>query len=133
MGLHHATKHRLDVSAHALADEIRSDGRGLDVLVNTAGVMTRPERMLTKDGHELQWGSNFLGPFVLTNLLLPTLLEGRAPRVTTMSSIAAQAASINFADLEWEKKYSSWRAYGQSKLADLLMGLHLARVSQERG
>ena len=50
-----------------------------------------------------------------------------------MSSIAAQAASINFADVEWEKKYSSWRAYGQSKLADLLMGLHLARVSQERG
>ena len=120
-------------SVHALADEIRSDGKGLDVLVNNAGVMTPPERMLTKDGHELQWGSNFLGPFVLTNLLLPTLLEGRAPRVTTMSSIAAHAASINFADLEWEKKYSSWRAYGQSKLADLLMGLHLARVSQERG
>lgn len=133
MGLHHATKRRLDVSAHALAVEIRGDGKGLDVLVNNAGVMTPPERMLTKDGHELQWGSNFLGPFVLTNLLLPTLLEGRAPRVTTMSSIAAQAASINFADLEWEKKYSSWRAYGQSKLADLLMGLHLARVSQERG
>lgn len=131
--MHHATKRRLDVSAHALADEIRGDGKGLDVLVNTAGVMTPPERMLTKDGHELQWGSNFLGPFVLTNLLLPTLLEGRAPRVTTMSSIAAQAASINFADLEWEKKYSSWRAYSQSKLADLLMGLHRARVSQERG
>lgn len=103
MGLHHATKRRLDVSAHALAVEIRGDGKGLDVLVNNAGVMTPPERMLTKDGHELQWGSNFLGPFVLTNLLLPTLLEGRAPRVTTMSSIAAQAASINFADLEWEK------------------------------
>ena len=120
-------------SVHALADEIRSDGKGLDVLVNNAGVMTPPERMLTKDGHELQWGSNFLGPFVLTNLLLPTLLEGRAPRVTTMSSIAAQAASINFADLEWEKKYSPQRAYGQSKLADLLMGLHLAHVSRERG
>ena len=71
-------------------------------------------------------GQQLPRPFVLTNLLLPTLLEGRAPRVTTMSSIAAQAASIDFADLEWEKKYSSWRAYGQSKLADLLMGLHLA-------
>ena len=46
---------------------------------------------------------------------------------------AAVRPEINFADLEWEKKYSSWRAYGQSKLADLLMGLHLARVSQERG
>ncbi|MDO4918991.1 SDR family oxidoreductase [Kocuria sp.] len=120
-------------SVHALAESIESSGRGLDVLVNNAGVMMPPERMLTTDGHELQWGSNFLGHFVLTNLLLPVLLRSTTPRVTTMTSLAAKTASIDFADLESTRKYSSQGAYGQSKLGNLLMGLHLARVSRERG
>lgn len=119
-------------SVHALAERIVSSGRGLDVLVNNAGVMMPPERVLTAAGHELQWGSNFLGHFVLANLLLPTLLESPSPRITTMSSLAAQMASINFGDLNSEKKYSPQAAYGQSKLGNLLMGLHLARVSQDR-
>lgn len=120
-------------SVHALAERIRTDDAGLDVLVNNAGVMTPPDRLETADGHELQWGSNFLGPFVLTNLLLPTLLRSAAPRVTTVSSLVARTASIDFADLDARRSYSPQRAYGQSKLADLLMGLHLARVSRERG
>ncbi|WP_022903321.1 SDR family NAD(P)-dependent oxidoreductase, partial [Curtobacterium sp. B8] len=109
----------------------------LDVMVNTAGVMAPPERFETVDGFELQFGTNFLGPFALTNLLLPQLLRTdaartRPARVATMSSLAAVFGSIRFADLQWEHGYNGWRAYGQSKLADLLLALHLHRLTVER-
>ncbi|TKC91666.1 SDR family NAD(P)-dependent oxidoreductase [Trinickia terrae] len=78
-----ADLHSVRNLAHALLDE----GRPLDMLVNNAGVMTPPKRETTKDGFELQIGSNFLGPFALTNLLLPLLLKSRAPRVATMNGL----------------------------------------------
>ncbi|HSD78584.1 MAG TPA: oxidoreductase [Solirubrobacteraceae bacterium] len=95
----------------------------LDVLVNNAGVMATPERR-TKDGFELQIGTNHLGPFALTNLLLPAI----ADRVVTVSSGMHRAGAIRLDDLNWERGgYQRWRAYGQSKLANLLFTLELQR------
>jgi NAD(P)-dependent dehydrogenase (short-subunit alcohol dehydrogenase family) len=119
-------------SVHAFAEGILSDGHQLDVLINNAGVMAVPQRMTTADGFELQFGSNFLGPFALTNLLLPHLLSSESPRVTTMASGAANFGSIHFRDLQSAESYSSVGAYSQSKLADLLLGIHLARVAEDR-
>jgi NAD(P)-dependent dehydrogenase (short-subunit alcohol dehydrogenase family) len=120
-------------SVHAFADGILSDGQPLDVLINNAGVMAVPDRMTTADGFELQFGSNFLGPFALTNLLLPLLLSSDSPRVTTMSSGAANFGKIQFRDLQFTDSYSPVKAYAQSKLADLLLGLRLATVADDRG
>ena len=113
------------------ADGIVGEDRPIDVLVNNAGVMAPPQRFETVDGFELQFGTNFLGPFALTNLLLPSLLRAEAPRVATMSSLAAIPGRIRFGDLQWERGYNGWRAYGQSKLADLLLALHLHRLTVE--
>ena len=118
-------------SVHAFADSIRTDGR-LDVLVNNAGVMIPPSRLETADGFELQLGTNFVGPFALTVLLLPMLLQSAAPRVTTLSSMTANWGRIRFDDLQSLESYKASRAYAQSKLADLLMGLHLATIAVER-
>lgn len=89
--------------------------------------------MTTADGYELQFGSNFLGPFALTNLLLPLLLAAEAPRVTTMASGTANFGRIHFRDLQFSRGYRPSTAYAQSKLADLLMAAHLARVATDRG
>ncbi|WIE71179.1 SDR family oxidoreductase [Curtobacterium sp. MCJR17_020] len=118
-------------SVRRFAEGIVGEDRPIDVLVNNAGVMAPPQRFETVDGFELQFGTNFLGPFALTNLLLPSLLRAEAPRVATMSSLAAIPGRIRFGDLQWERGYNGWRAYGQSKLADLLLALHLHRLTVE--
>lgn len=121
-------------SVRAFASGMLADGRPLDVLVNNAGVMAPPNRITTVDGFELQFGTNFLGPFALTNLLLPRILESTAPRVATMSSFVANFGSIGLDDLEWKtRSYIPFRAYGQSKLADLLFGRQLATMSEKHG
>ncbi|PJJ62161.1 SDR family oxidoreductase [Compostimonas suwonensis] len=120
-------------SVRALADGLLADGRPIDVLVNNAGVMAPPKRMLTADGFELQFGSNFLGPLALTNLLLPLVLRGERPRVVTMSSGTANVGRIHFDDLQWAEGYRPSMSYAQSKLADMLMGQHLAAVATARG
>jgi NAD(P)-dependent dehydrogenase (short-subunit alcohol dehydrogenase family) len=95
----------------------------LDVLINNAGVMAVPEGR-TKDGLEMQIGTNHLGHFALTNLLLPRISD----RVVTVSSGAHRAGSIRLDDLNWERgDYHRWRAYGQSKLANLLFASELQR------
>ena len=129
---------RLDLadlgSVRDFADGLHADGRPLDVLVNNAGVMAPPRRMTTADGFELQLGTNFLGPFALTVRLLPLLLAAPAPRVATMSSGLATIGRIHLDDLQWERRrYQTWLAYAQSKLADLLSARHLAAVATERG
>ncbi|MFE1802063.1 SDR family oxidoreductase [Streptomyces sp. NPDC059517] len=121
-------------SVEAFADGILADGAPLDLLVNNAGVMAPPTRLTTADGFELQMGSNYLGPFALTLRLLPALLAAPAPRVTTMSSGMANFGSIDFDDLQWERRrYNPNRSYAQSKLADLMMAGHLAGIAAERG
>jgi NAD(P)-dependent dehydrogenase (short-subunit alcohol dehydrogenase family) len=115
----------------AFADRIAADG-ALDVLVNNAGVMVPPTRMTTADGFELQFGTNFLGPFALTVRLLPVLLRSPSPRVVTMSSMMANFGGIHLDDLQSERRYRPSRAYSQSKLADLLMGVRLAAIAVER-
>ncbi|MCX5412935.1 SDR family oxidoreductase [Streptomyces sp. NBC_00059] len=128
---------RLDLadlpSVREFADGLIADGRPLDLLLNNAGVMNVPRRTETADGFELQLGSNFLGPFALTNRLLPALLSAPAPRVATMSSGTAHRARIAFDDLNSTRDYSPTRAYAQSKLADMLMTVHLAELADRRG
>jgi NAD(P)-dependent dehydrogenase (short-subunit alcohol dehydrogenase family) len=95
----------------------------VDLLINNAGVMA-PPLTYTADGFELQFGTNHLGHFALTNLLL----ERIAGRVVTVSSNGHRMGTIDFDDLNWERKrYSAWRAYGQSKLANLLFTAELQR------
>lgn len=118
-------------SVRRFAAGVLDDDRPLDVLVNNAGVMAPRERFETVDGFELQFGTNSLGPFALTNLLMPALLRAEAPRVATMSSLAAVPGRIRFDDLQWLRGYSPFRAYAQSKLADLLFALHLHTLSVE--
>ena len=98
----------------------------LDLLINNAGVMAPPRR-LTADGFESQLGTNHLGHFALTGLLLPKLLASDAPRVVTQSSGAHRIGRINFDDLQGERRYNNWLAYGQSKLANLLFAFELQR------
>jgi len=118
-------------SVRAFAATIEADGQ-LDVLVNNAGVMIPPKRLTTFDGFELQFGTNFLGPFALTVQLLPVLLKSESPRVVTMTSLVAHYGHIDFADLQSVKAYRPSRAYSQSKLADLLMGMQLASIAADR-
>jgi NAD(P)-dependent dehydrogenase (short-subunit alcohol dehydrogenase family) len=120
-------------SVKEFAEGLIADGTPVDLLLNNAGVMAPPQRFETADGFELQFGSNFLGPFALTNRLLPLLLAAEQSRVTTMSSGMANVGRINFDDLNFSHRYSPIRAYSQSKLADLLMARHLAAKAQERG
>lgn len=98
----------------------------LDVLINNAGVMAIPRRT-TADGFEMQLGTNHLGHFALTGLLLPLILKTPAARVVTVSSSAHLLGRINFADLQGERRYQPWLAYGQSKLANLLFAYELQR------
>jgi NAD(P)-dependent dehydrogenase (short-subunit alcohol dehydrogenase family) len=120
-------------SVQEFADGLIADGTPVDVLVNNAGVMAPPARMTTADGFELQFGSNFLGPFALTMRLLPLVLAAPAPRVVTMSSGVASYGRIRFDDLQSERGYRPNLAYAQSKLADLMMTLHLADLAAREG
>jgi NAD(P)-dependent dehydrogenase (short-subunit alcohol dehydrogenase family) len=120
-------------SIQEFADGLAADEQHLDLLVNNAGVMVPPTRITTKDGFELQFGSNFLGPFALTVRLLPLILAAPAPRIATMASGAANFGSIHFDDLQWDRRYRRTAAYSQSKLADLMMSNHLAKLSADRG
>jgi NAD(P)-dependent dehydrogenase (short-subunit alcohol dehydrogenase family) len=113
-------------SVRAFADDW--DGP-IDVLINNAGVMATPQRR-TKDGFELQIGTNHLGHFALTNLLLEQVTD----RVVTVASGAHRGGSIRLDDLNWEHgRYNRWRAYGQSKLANLLFTLELQRRLADAG
>jgi NAD(P)-dependent dehydrogenase (short-subunit alcohol dehydrogenase family) len=115
-------------SVRTFAARVGSEAK-LDLLVNNAGVMAVPSRQVTEDGFERQLGTNFLGPFALTGLLMPALQRAASPRVTTVSSGAANLGmrKIDFDDLQLERSYGPWKAYCQSKLADLMFTLELGR------
>jgi NAD(P)-dependent dehydrogenase (short-subunit alcohol dehydrogenase family) len=114
-------------SIRSFATGFLATGKPLDLLINNAGVMALPTRQLTADGFERQFGTNHLGHFALTGLLMPALLEALAPRVVTVSSLAHRNGKIDFANLQSEKSYVPWNAYNASKLANLLFSLELAR------
>jgi NAD(P)-dependent dehydrogenase (short-subunit alcohol dehydrogenase family) len=105
----------------------------VDLLINNAGIMAPPRRE-TKDGFESQFGTNHLGHFALTGLLLPHLLESGGARVVAQSSGAHRIpGAINFDDLQFEHRYINWRAYGQSKLANLMFCFELQRRAAAAG
>jgi NAD(P)-dependent dehydrogenase (short-subunit alcohol dehydrogenase family) len=87
------------------------------MLINNAGVMATPQRQTTKDGFELQFGSNHLGHFALTGHLLALLRAAPSPRVVTVSSIAAMHRDVDFDDPNAEREYKPMRAYGLAKLS----------------
>jgi NAD(P)-dependent dehydrogenase (short-subunit alcohol dehydrogenase family) len=117
-------------SVREFAQRLGSEWDRLDLLINNAGVMAPPRRTTT-DGFESQFGTNHLGHFALTGLLLDRLsAAGRAgsdPRVVTLSSAAHRVGSIKFDDLQREHGYNNWLAYGQSKLANLMFCFELQR------
>ncbi|QRY47894.1 SDR family NAD(P)-dependent oxidoreductase [Mycolicibacterium boenickei] len=122
---------RLDLgslkSVREAADEIRAKHDTIDLLINNAGVMTPPKET-TEDGFELQFGTNHLGHFALTGLLLDRLLPVSGSRIVTVSSIGHRfSRGIRFDDLQWERSYNRLQAYGQSKLANLLFTYELQR------
>jgi NAD(P)-dependent dehydrogenase (short-subunit alcohol dehydrogenase family) len=105
----------------------------LDILVNNAGVMALPTRQLTEDGFERQFGTNHLGHFVLTGYMVPQLLGAAHPRVVTVSSLAHRNGKIDFDNLQSERKYTPWKAYQNSKLANLLFAFELDRRARSVG
>jgi NAD(P)-dependent dehydrogenase (short-subunit alcohol dehydrogenase family) len=113
-------------SIRAFADGVQADYPALDLLVNNAGVMAIPRRE-TADGFEMQFGTNHLGHFALTGLLLSLLVNQPAARVVTVSSTAHKPGSINFDDLMHEHNYRRWKVYSDSKLANLLFAFELQR------
>ena len=114
-------------AVRAAAEQLRSNHDRIDLLINNAGVMYTP-KSTTKDGFELQFGTNHLGHFALTGLLLDRLLPVTGSRVVTVSSVGHRIrAAIHFDDLQWERGYSRVGAYGQAKLANLLFTYELQR------
>jgi NAD(P)-dependent dehydrogenase (short-subunit alcohol dehydrogenase family) len=116
----------------AFAERILERDEGIDVLVNNAGVMGIPDRHETADGFEVQLGTNHLGHFALTAFLVPALLARPGARVVTLTGGAYGAGRIEFDDLHGEAKYNPWRAYIQSKLANVLFTVELDRRARER-
>ena len=119
---------RLDLGSLAsireAAEEVRAGHDRLDLLINNAGLMMTPHGR-TQDGFELQFGTNHLGHFALTGLLLDRMLQVPGSRVVTVSSNGHRMGRINFGDLQSERRYSRTGAYGQSKLANLLFTYEL--------
>jgi NAD(P)-dependent dehydrogenase (short-subunit alcohol dehydrogenase family) len=113
-------------SVHRFAETFAQRHSTLSALVNNAGVMGIPYRQ-TVDGLEMQFGTNHLGHFALTGLLLPLLTATPQARVVTVSSMMHIFGKINFDDLNGAKKYDPWAAYSQSKLANLLFAYELQR------
>jgi NAD(P)-dependent dehydrogenase (short-subunit alcohol dehydrogenase family) len=123
-------------SVRDFAEQELTKHRPIHILINNAGVMAPPKRLQTTDGFELQFGTNVLGHFALTALLMPALElaaeSGERPRVVTIASIAHKRGQLNFDDLQSMKSYGPMRAYQQSKLADLMFAFELDRRLRAR-
>jgi NAD(P)-dependent dehydrogenase (short-subunit alcohol dehydrogenase family) len=120
-------------AVRSFADRFTETHDGLDLLINNAGVMASPRR-LTADGFELHFGTNHLGHFALARLLLPLMEDRDDARVVTLSSNAHKTVrGIAFDNLNGERRYFRWNAYGQSKLANLLFALELDRRLRAQG
>ncbi len=120
------------VAIRTFAERFQADHTHLDLLFNNAGVMAIPYRK-TQDNFEWQFGTNYLGHFALTGLLLPTMLATPQSRVITTSSIVHVSGKIEFDNLNNERSYSRWAAYSKSKLADLMFAFELQRRLKRAG
>ncbi|MEM6502163.1 MAG: oxidoreductase [Cyanobacteria bacterium P01_C01_bin.89] len=119
-------------SIAAFSQSILAEFDQLDVLINNAGIMACPYSK-TADGFEIQMGTNHFSHFALTGQLLPLLQSTDNSRVVNVSSMAHAMGNIDFSDLSWEsRKYNTWRAYGDSKLANLYFTYELARKLEDR-
>jgi NAD(P)-dependent dehydrogenase (short-subunit alcohol dehydrogenase family) len=106
-------------SVKAFAEKFKKNHSSLDILINNAGVMVPPYQK-TADGFELQMGTNHLGHFALTGLVMDTIKQTTGSRIVNVSSMAHKGGNINFNDLHWEKrKFKKWSSYGDSKIANL--------------
>jgi len=135
------------LSVKSFAETVLSSGQDLHCLINNAGVMAPPKRLETKDGFELQFGTNVLGHFALTALLMPALERAEAAnyekvtgvahkstaRVVTVASIAHKRGRIDFDNLQSKRGYSPMASYAQSKLADLMFAFELDRRLRAAG
>ncbi|MEU6136916.1 SDR family NAD(P)-dependent oxidoreductase [Nocardioides sp. NPDC047086] len=120
-------------SIRSAAADLRASHPRIDLLINNAGVMYTPKQT-TADGFEMQFGTNHLGHFAFTGLLLDQLLPVAGSRVVTVSSIGHRIrADIHFDDLQWERSYSRVAAYGQAKLANLMFTYELQRRLASHG
>lgn len=120
-------------SVARFADDFLASGRPLDLLINNAGVMACPETRMDR-GHELQFGSNHLGHFLMTGKLAPALLKAGRARVVSLSSVGHRRSNILWDDPNFERGgYDKWVAYGQSKTANALFALELNRRLEGKG
>lgn len=120
-------------SVAAFGARLAAEEERLDLLINNAAVMTPPVRGETRDGFELQFGTNYLGHFALTAHLLPLLRKSPSPRVVTLGSIAARGGRIDFDDLQGRTAYKTFALYAQSKLACIMFAFELSRRSRAAG
>ena len=120
-------------SVQAFGDRWRAEGRSIDILLLNAGIATVPRREETEDGFERQLGTNYLGHFALTGLLLPFVACRPAARIVAVASLAHRSGQIRFDDLHARRSYGPQRAYRQSKLAMLMFGLELDRRLRAAG
>lgn len=120
-------------SVAEFAARLKDQQGSLDILVNNAGIMRPPTWQPTADGFELQLGTNYLGHFALTGLLMPLLMRGRNARVVTLSSVAARQGKINLDDINAKNRFDPMPVYSQSKLACLMFAFELERRSAASG
>lgn len=114
-------------SISSFSKGVLEDYKNLDILINNAGIMMCPYSK-TKNGFETQMGTNHLGPFALTGLLMPLLMSTKNARIVSTSSVAHNQGDIDFTDINWEKrKYNTNKAYSDSKLANLYFSYELKR------
>lgn len=120
-------------SVRSFASQLLLKTTVVDVLVNNAGVMALPQREVTADGFERQFATNHLGHFALTGLLLPALKAAPMARVVTVASLAHRNGVMAWDDLQEEKGYEGWKAYNQSKLANILFARELDKRARKHG
>lgn len=119
-------------SVHAFADRFLATGRGIAILINNAGIMACPE---TRVGPrwEAQFATNHLGHYTLVNLLWPAIARDGAARVVALSSIGHRRSGIRWDDVQFERGYDKWVAYGQSKTANALFAVQLDALARDAG